>query len=241
MTKMSTQLSPSWDTNSCSGAQQIRRIVRTAKFITVFTRVCYWTLTWITLIDSTPYHLIRLRSILILYSNLPLGLITNYLHALLFFGAYYMSCAFHPTWFKYFGEMRWNIKQDRKYNSVRKDPENSVSGSDWGTPSSWDLLQNLMVGQLVKELPDLYKILKFSTVFISSWNWFTTRARWIPFTPSSFIPSDIPCYIIFPFYPRDFYALPYPYIFLPKCSTHTSSFPCVLDVFPIPSPSIWLS
>jgi hypothetical protein len=46
----------------------------TRRFITVFTRTSHWTLSWARLIQSTLYHPISLRSILLLSSHQRLGL-----------------------------------------------------------------------------------------------------------------------------------------------------------------------
>jgi hypothetical protein len=46
----------------------------TQKFITVFTRALHWSLSWVTSIQSIPFHPISLRSILILSTHIHLGL-----------------------------------------------------------------------------------------------------------------------------------------------------------------------
>jgi hypothetical protein len=46
----------------------------TRRFISVFTRARHWPLSWAKCMQSTPYHTISLRSILILFSHLHLGL-----------------------------------------------------------------------------------------------------------------------------------------------------------------------
>jgi len=57
-----------------SAGQEIPRLLWTRKFITVFTRAHHCSLSWARCIQSTNSHHISLRSILILFSHLRLGL-----------------------------------------------------------------------------------------------------------------------------------------------------------------------
>jgi hypothetical protein len=73
---LSTGASPSWEEKS-SFAQLLKKLsifYRTRRFIVMFTRALYWILTWATWIQPIHPHSIYLRSILILSSNIRLGL-----------------------------------------------------------------------------------------------------------------------------------------------------------------------
>jgi hypothetical protein len=87
------ELSPSWEAACCAATQEFRNIFGTRRFITVFTRALHWSLPWARSIQSMPPHPISLRSILILFSHLRLGIPsglfpsdfpTKILHAYLF-------------------------------------------------------------------------------------------------------------------------------------------------------------
>jgi hypothetical protein len=73
----------------------------------VFTRALHWSLSWARSIQSTPLHPISLRSILILFNHLHVGLPsglfssrshTNILYAFLSPHSCYMPCPSHPHW-----------------------------------------------------------------------------------------------------------------------------------------------
>jgi hypothetical protein len=75
------------------------------RFITVFTRALHWSLFSVRSIQSIPPHPISLRSILILFTHLRLGLPsglfpsgfpTNILYAFLLSHSCYMSCPSYP-------------------------------------------------------------------------------------------------------------------------------------------------
>jgi hypothetical protein len=70
---ISMKQNPSSEANIHSASQEIPRFYGIRKFITVFTKARYWSLSLARLIQSTPSHRISLRSILI-FSNLCLGL-----------------------------------------------------------------------------------------------------------------------------------------------------------------------
>jgi hypothetical protein len=101
----SMQLNPSWETNNGPLAQELPNISWNPKVhYSVFTRPHNWSLSWVRLIWFTPPYPTSLRYILILFSNLQLGLPselfpsgfpTKILHAFLFFP---MSCAHHTPW-----------------------------------------------------------------------------------------------------------------------------------------------
>jgi hypothetical protein len=102
------QLSPSREAASCSATQEFRNILRNPKFHFRFTWVIHWSLPWEKPIQSITLNLTPLRSILILYTNLRLGLPsglfpsgfpTNIIHAFLFSpNSCYMPCPSHPPW-----------------------------------------------------------------------------------------------------------------------------------------------
>jgi hypothetical protein len=82
----------------------------TRRFITVFIRVLYWSLSWARSIQSIPPHTISPNSILILSTNLrlsfpsglfPFGFPANNLYAFLFPYSSYMSCKSHLPWLNY--------------------------------------------------------------------------------------------------------------------------------------------
>jgi hypothetical protein len=78
------------------------------RFITVFTRALHRSLFWARSIQSIPSHPIYLRSILILFTHLrlglpsglfPSGIPTNILYTFLFFPhSCYMPCPSRPPW-----------------------------------------------------------------------------------------------------------------------------------------------
>jgi hypothetical protein len=68
-------LSPSWEATSCSVTQSFQNIFfGTRRFIIVFTRARYWSLSWARWIQHISSHLISLRLILIFSYNLRRGL-----------------------------------------------------------------------------------------------------------------------------------------------------------------------
>jgi hypothetical protein len=73
----------------------------TRKFITVFTRVLYWYLSWARWIQSTPPHPISLRSIFILSSYLRLGLPSGFfpsgLSTKILYAFHFSICATCPV------------------------------------------------------------------------------------------------------------------------------------------------
>jgi hypothetical protein len=80
------ELSLSWEAANCAATQE-------PPSITMFTRDCHWSLSWAGSIQSIPFHLISVGSILILFTHLHLGLhsllfhsgfSTNILHSFLF-------------------------------------------------------------------------------------------------------------------------------------------------------------
>jgi hypothetical protein len=104
----STEQSPSCEANSHAAGKEISASYRNRRFVIVFTKVHLWSLSSARLIDSTTLHLICLRSILILPSNLCLGLpsglsssdfLTKILYAFFFPHACYMPHSSHPSWF----------------------------------------------------------------------------------------------------------------------------------------------
>jgi hypothetical protein len=68
------ELSPSWEAANCAATQELPSILWNPKVHTVFTRALYWSLSWSRSIQSIPSHPISLRSILILFTHLRLGL-----------------------------------------------------------------------------------------------------------------------------------------------------------------------
>jgi hypothetical protein len=80
----------------------------TRRFITVFTRTLHWSLSWATSIQSILTHRISLRSSLILFTHLrlglpsgllPFGFPTNIPYAFLLPpSSRYMSCQSHHPW-----------------------------------------------------------------------------------------------------------------------------------------------
>jgi hypothetical protein len=67
LTTLLTELNPSWGAANCAVTQELPAFYRTTRLITVFTRRLHWSLSWAISIQSTPFHHISLRSILILY------------------------------------------------------------------------------------------------------------------------------------------------------------------------------
>jgi hypothetical protein len=72
--KYSMDQSPVWEADRCSASQEIPRLHVTPRFITVVTRVEYWSLFRAWLLQSTTAHTFNLRSILIFFSHLCLDL-----------------------------------------------------------------------------------------------------------------------------------------------------------------------
>jgi hypothetical protein len=79
----------------------------------VFTKSCYWTLSWASWIQFAPSIPISLRSILMLSSHLrlglPSGLFPSGLPTKTFPHACHMSRPPHPPWFKHPNNTRWRI------------------------------------------------------------------------------------------------------------------------------------
>ena len=64
---------PSWKATSYSAGQEIPRMLQISVFIAEFTSARHLPLTWVRRIESTPFHPISVRSILILLSHLHLS------------------------------------------------------------------------------------------------------------------------------------------------------------------------
>jgi len=81
-----------WETDSHSLVKKFPAFYGTRRYITVFIRICHWSLSWTRWIQSTNFHPVSQRSILILCSHLlprlPTGLLgfpIKILYALLIF------------------------------------------------------------------------------------------------------------------------------------------------------------
>jgi hypothetical protein len=72
--KQTYLLTPSWGAANSALLKNFTAFYGTRRFITVFTRALYWPLSWARSIQSIPSYPISLRSILILFTHLRLGL-----------------------------------------------------------------------------------------------------------------------------------------------------------------------
>jgi hypothetical protein len=70
------ELSPSWEAVNCV-LRNFPAFYGTWRFITVFTKVLHWSLSWATSTQPIPLHPIPLRSFLILSTHLRLGLLSG--------------------------------------------------------------------------------------------------------------------------------------------------------------------
>jgi hypothetical protein len=97
----------SWEDDSRSSCQQIPILQRNRWFIAILLKVHHWTLSWVSLIQSTPSFLISLRLFLILSFRPHLGLQRNFLpsgfpakmYAFIYSLACYMSHPWNSLWF----------------------------------------------------------------------------------------------------------------------------------------------
>jgi hypothetical protein len=69
--------SPSWEAANCAGAQELHSILWNPRFVTVFARALHWSLASSRSVQSIPSYPVSLRSILILFTHLRLGLPTG--------------------------------------------------------------------------------------------------------------------------------------------------------------------
>jgi hypothetical protein len=85
----------------------------------VFTKASHLSLPWVTCIQSTPFHPISLRSILMLYFHLRLGLPsglflscfpTKILYALLISHVCYIPRPFHPPLLCHPSNISWRVQ-----------------------------------------------------------------------------------------------------------------------------------
>jgi len=76
--------SPSWETKSLSLSWKFSTFYETHSFITVFTRTCHSSLSWVTWIQSTPSDPVSLRSILMLSLHLCQELPSDFLTKILY-------------------------------------------------------------------------------------------------------------------------------------------------------------
>jgi len=66
------------ESNSHSACQEIPHFYGNRRLITVFTRAQHWSLFWARQIQSTPFHPISIKSILILSFHLRLGFLSSF-------------------------------------------------------------------------------------------------------------------------------------------------------------------
>jgi hypothetical protein len=86
----------------------------TRRFITVFTRTLHWSLSWASSVQSIPFHPISLRSFLILFTHLRLGLLSIVVHKHMLIVDILVCWDMVPLNFSHMNSAR-GLKDEKKY------------------------------------------------------------------------------------------------------------------------------
>jgi hypothetical protein len=96
----SIELGPSWESKSRWATEEFNNFDESRRFITIFTKVCHWFLSWARWIQSVTPHPVTLRSVFLMLSfNLHPGLPNGLLHSDFPTRTRYpLSFLFHACW-----------------------------------------------------------------------------------------------------------------------------------------------